>query len=304
MPIGRFDEYRYYRFCASLGIRNLLQNGPALGWKKTLGKISQPINSYTRFPEYWYFEKEIRRHAEAGAGAGRLKILDVGSPKALGLYLAVHYPAEIHLTDITPLNLDEYKLLWEVVRSQALGHVVFSLQDARALEYGDATFDVAYAMSVIEHVEGQAGDTAGIRELMRVLRPGGRLVVSVPFGRTYVEQSRFGLAGAARRTTDQTPHFFQRIYDEPTSRARLIDGATGLADVTCTTVWREHAVVARALGSVGENVRGLLGWMNPLVSMLVNRSGQGICSGGTDRYGQVSTERDIYGDLMFSGTKA
>ena len=57
------------------------------------------------------------------------------------------------------------------------------------------------------------------------------------------------------------------------------------------------------MGSAGENVRGLLGWTNPLQSMIVNRSERGLRTGETDRYDQIFTERDIYGDLMFSGQK-
>ena len=298
-----FSEYRYYRFGLSLGLANLRRNGLVLGWKKTLGKIAQPINSYTRFPEYWYFEQEIARHL-ASLSRSRSAILDVGSPKLVGLFLAVHYPIDLHLTDITPLNLDEYKVLWELVRPRARGSVVFSTQDARALPYPDSTFDVVYAMSVVEHVEGSAGDTAAIRELMRVLRPGGRLVISVPFGPRYVEQFRVGLAGAAERTSDDRPRFFQRIYDVATVRTRLIGEASGLADVTMTSVRRERAGLARAFGRAGENVRALLGWTSPLLSKIVNRRDDSLRAGQSNRYDAMSSESDVYGDVMFTGRKA
>jgi SAM-dependent methyltransferase len=305
MALGRFDEFRFYRFGLALGVRNVWQNGAALGWKKTIGKIAQPINSPTRFSEYWYFEERIRECFKAAHPARTLRILDVGSPKTMGLYIAVRYDAAIDLTDISPQNLDEYRVLWEVLRARAKGKALFAAKDARALEYPDAVFDIVYAMSVIEHVEGQTGDTAAIHEAMRVLRPGGRLVVSVPFGRRYVEQSRIGLAGAVTRTGDRTPHFFQRIYDAPSARARLIEPAMGLglSHVTCTSVWRENVAAIRLLGAAGEQVRGLLGWANPLVSILVNRSDSEFRTGNDDRYGTMFSERDIYGDLMFSGRK-
>ena len=74
--------------------------------------------------------------------------------------------------------------------------------------------------------------------------------------------------------------------------------------MTYTTGWREHAGLGRAVGRLGENVRGLLGWMNPVVSMIVNRSGPGIRSGGASHYGPTFADGDVYGDLLFSGRKA
>jgi SAM-dependent methyltransferase len=49
--------------------------------------------------------------------------------------------------------------------------------DALALPFADATFDRIIASEVLEHIWG---DELAIRELVRVLRPGGRLAVTVP----------------------------------------------------------------------------------------------------------------------------
>lgn len=48
--------------------------------------------------------------------------------------------------------------------------------DAQQLPYGDATFDLAIALGMLPWAEAPA---AAVRELGRVLRPGGRLIVSV-----------------------------------------------------------------------------------------------------------------------------
>ena len=50
-------------------------------------------------------------------------------------------------------------------------------QDLQRLTYGTATFDVSTSTEVFEHVPD---DARGFSELQRVLRPGGRLVFSVP----------------------------------------------------------------------------------------------------------------------------
>lgn len=48
---------------------------------------------------------------------------------------------------------------------------------ALALPFADETFDVVAAFDVIEHLDPEE---TGVAELARVLRPGGRLLVSVP----------------------------------------------------------------------------------------------------------------------------
>ena len=50
-------------------------------------------------------------------------------------------------------------------------------QDVRRLTYAAGSFDVCTSTEVLEHV---SEDTLGFAELHRVLRPGGRLIFSVP----------------------------------------------------------------------------------------------------------------------------
>src|SRR6266852_577370 len=150
--IFSFHEGDYYRFGVEAGVRNLLKNGFALGLRKTIGKISQPINSYTRFPEYCYMDQAISHYVAESRRSKPLRILDVGSPKCFGLYLANKLNIEVVLTDVSPLNLDEYQLMSKRLETKAKGHVHFATQDARSLDYEDAAFDIVYSMSVIEHV--------------------------------------------------------------------------------------------------------------------------------------------------------
>jgi SAM-dependent methyltransferase len=50
--------------------------------------------------------------------------------------------------------------------------------DACRLPFPDNTFDAAFALEVLEHIPTPE---VAVRELARVLKPGGRLVVSTPF---------------------------------------------------------------------------------------------------------------------------
>ena len=51
--------------------------------------------------------------------------------------------------------------------------------DARELPYADATFDAAYLVTVLGEIPDQQ---AALRELARVVKPGGRVVVGELFG--------------------------------------------------------------------------------------------------------------------------
>jgi SAM-dependent methyltransferase len=57
------------------------------------------------------------------------------------------------------------------------GHTMLARADAVDLPFPDGTFDVATALDVIEHLDD---DYAALKEMWRVMKPGGLLVVSVP----------------------------------------------------------------------------------------------------------------------------
>ena len=185
----------------------------------------------------------------------------MGSPKLLGLYLGHTTTADVTLTDISALNVDEYRTMWRGLQPSARGRAGFSLQDARSLDLPAAEFDVVYSMSVVEHVEGEGGDSQAVSELVRVLKPGGLLVLSVPFGREVHGAAADGVAAAARRTGDRHRVFLPadlRLGGVPHADARA---ANDLEQVTVTTVARRNRWVSRTFGSIGENIRGALGFI-------------------------------------------
>ena len=118
-----------------------------------------------------------------------------------------------------------------------------------------------------------------------------------------MEQDRLGFAGASRKTADAAPHFFQRIYDLPALRNRLLDCTSELTDLCMITVWQENVLIPRMLSHFGENVRGLFGALNPLLSAAVNRSAEGARNGWHGRYGRVSDDAGLYGDVLISELK-
>jgi SAM-dependent methyltransferase len=75
------------------------------------------------------------------------------------------------------LRVARYMLADLQRRQVAPGHADFVVADAEHLPFRDGAFDKVMCAEVLEHI---ADDLAGVRELVRVLRPGGDIAVSVP----------------------------------------------------------------------------------------------------------------------------
>jgi SAM-dependent methyltransferase len=302
MKIFRYDELAYYRFGLTLGASNILRNGLRLGPKKTFGKVLQPVNSYTRFPEYHFLGRYIERHLRSFGSGKSAKILDVGSPKCFGLYLAFHFDIEICLTDLDTPSVEEAQVLWSSIKHRAKGKAVFSIQDVRGLNYPSESFDIVYSMSVVEHVEGETGDSDSIREMIRVLKPGAPLLVTVPVGERYVEQDRIGFQGAARETGNGRRYFFQRIYTPLTAQQRIFNAAPNAKLQRAVTISRRNGLLSKLYRHIGTDMRGALGCLNPVLSAALNDSHEGVCPVRSN-YGDLHSKSDVYGDLMLAWRK-
>jgi ubiquinone/menaquinone biosynthesis C-methylase UbiE len=82
----------------------------------------------------------------------------------------------LHIFDLQPEML-EHTL--RRAREAGVDNVEPRQGDARSLPYRDAMFDAAYLVAVLGEIPDQE---AALRELRRVVRPGGRLVVGELFG--------------------------------------------------------------------------------------------------------------------------
>jgi 2-polyprenyl-3-methyl-5-hydroxy-6-metoxy-1,4-benzoquinol methylase len=289
----------YYRFGLQLGFRNLIKNGLALGAKKTAGKILQPVNSFTRFPEYAFFADKIADYA-AGQWGRPLRVLDVGSPKLFGLWLAASFNVEVTLTDIDVGAVEEARTLWNAVK-RPVGAARFGVLDARNIGGLPERYDVVYSMSVIEHVTDSDGDALAVKEMTRVMKPGGLLLLSFPLGPRHVSQERKNFAGAAQHTTDEKYYFFQRVYSPDSARERIMRQlrVAGMFTDIESVVRR----VPRWYRNLGDASRALLGWASPGLSDRWNTRTLGLYA-PTGDYGEVSDGRDVYGDALIAWEKA
>lgn len=105
---------------------------------------------------------------------------------------------------------------FEVVQDDLLSH-----------RWPDGSFDVVTCISVIEHFPGDT-DSSAMTEISRLLRPGGRLVLTTPvnepfYNEFFLRQPVYGIPYLGQ------PVFYQRHYDLASLDARLIR-PSGLAE--------------------------------------------------------------------------
>ncbi len=102
------------------------------------------------------------------------RILEVGPGTGhytLPVAEAVGAGGRVDAFDLQPEML---ALVARRAKDRGLGNVVTQQGDARSLAYPEASFDAAFLVTVLGEIPDQ---DAALRELRRVLKPGGRLVV-------------------------------------------------------------------------------------------------------------------------------
>ncbi len=93
--------------------------------------------------------------------------------------------AQVYGVDFSP---EQIKICNEISRSRSDLYPTeyYAVGDAYKLPYSDARFTSVVCSEVLEHLDSPR---RAIREMLRVLKPGGRLVVTVPFNEVIVPGS-------------------------------------------------------------------------------------------------------------------
>jgi ubiquinone/menaquinone biosynthesis C-methylase UbiE len=131
------------------------------------------------------------RVLEVGPGTGYYS-LDVARRLA---------PGTLHVLDLQQEMLDHTMRRAE---AEGVANIEPRHGDARELPYEDAAFDAAYLVTVLGEVPDQ---DAALRELRRVVKPGGRVVVGELFGDPHM----VGEAALRRRAAAAGFEFDRRV---------------------------------------------------------------------------------------------
>lgn len=121
---------------------------------------------------HWWFAGRRRLIARVIEGLGLSKdarVLDVGSGTGTNLRLL----GELGFINFSGVDMSESSV--HFCAQKGLGTV--ELGDACALPCDDGSVDLVVATDIVEHVDD---DSAALREILRVLKPGGRAILTVP----------------------------------------------------------------------------------------------------------------------------
>ncbi len=118
------------------------------------------------------FEKAVR-FVLSGAGSLSGKVLEIGTGKGRFLSALAAAAPSVTTVDIDPAEQRYARMNAE--RAGVADRINFSIQDAERLTFRAASFDAAVSMNALHHLRDPI---AVARELVRVLKPGGKIVLS------------------------------------------------------------------------------------------------------------------------------
>jgi len=142
-------------------------------------------------------EPELHSHLR---WKGVLPLLDLSASRTLevgcgeGIMLLELWSRSEDDASFVGIELDSGSVEWgnTILKALNASRVSISRGIAYPLSFGDREFDQVLLIDVLEHL---ADDLAALREIHRVLQPGGRLVISVPtptfpiaFGREFADR--------------------------------------------------------------------------------------------------------------------
>lgn len=169
---------------------------------------------------HFFAQRRERVLAALGEPRGRT-ILDLGCASgdlSFALALAGARVVGVNLTKGMVHRAESRRRQPPAGQEEAAARAAFGIADAERLPFADAAFDAAACIGVMEYVPD---DARGAAELFRVIRPGGRLVITAPHRGAPALQTElllFNLAGLFKR---RAPQAFHRNYTPTQMEERL-----------------------------------------------------------------------------------
>lgn len=211
MKVGSISGWELFKFSLSLGMGYYRSGPKKVLHREALRRILTPINVSRCY--------EFRRTYELLKPQKGELVFDLSSPKLLSHFLSEKSGCRVITADMNKEEVAD----WTTLTSERKTCPAWVIANGVSLGFKDDTFDKVYSISVLEHIPGD-GDTSAMRELARVLKPGGRLVITVPYAGKY--RSEYMEKDVYNLNTGKNGIFhWSHFYDEGALRKKLIEGS-------------------------------------------------------------------------------
>jgi 2-polyprenyl-3-methyl-5-hydroxy-6-metoxy-1,4-benzoquinol methylase len=121
------------------------------------------------------WHRMIRRRLDPTREVTGCRVLEIGSGLGgFACWLASHRPVELVAADFSPVAVEKGARL---AADRGFGGIAWTVADIQNLSRFGPEFDTVFSCETIEHIPEPP---SGVRELARVLKPGGRLYLTTP----------------------------------------------------------------------------------------------------------------------------
>jgi SAM-dependent methyltransferase len=208
-PVYWLLAHRYHvpglRFrlgCARLGLRLLFNHKAPISYAQIYSLLFCPMDStrYFEFAFMWDALSKLSIH----------RYLDVSSPRLFPIILSIKkYELFAELLNPDATDLTSTASLVQALSLAKRCNLRGCLICAAPFETG--SFDVVTSISVVEHIPQ---DTQAVQKMWDLLKPGGRLLLTLPCAaqasEQYIDRNEYGLLAP----DEEGYFFFQRLYDQ------------------------------------------------------------------------------------------
>ena len=150
--------------------------GAALWWRTHPSACPYSQRFWVEAPHPFITRPRLREILEPRAGE---RLLEVGPGTGYYALPVAEWLSPGGTLDVVDVQQEMLDHTMRRAAEQGIGNISPVRADARALPFEDDSFDGAYLVTVLGEIPHQE---AALRELRRVVRPGGRIVVGELFG--------------------------------------------------------------------------------------------------------------------------
>lgn len=168
-----------------------------------------------------------------------VRCCDISSPRLFSVFV-MHRNPSWRLTLVNPDSRD-LAVTREMFACCVPGgaHVDFVSVEAEGIAIEKNALDCVWSLSVVEHIP-PPGDSDAVRKMFELLKPGGKLILTVPYVSSCKDEfrphSEYGIQFLPRNEKGEV--FFQRWYDRVTLNALIAQSYSG-GTILAVEYWEE-----------------------------------------------------------------